>query len=66
LAAASRAELGKRIDPDRWFCGEDELLHVAGRTYAFYSQWGGTGWLDAMTNLRNVFQDRRITFAPTE
>jgi hypothetical protein len=32
LATESRAELGKRFDPIRWFCGEDELLRVGGRT----------------------------------
>lgn len=65
LATESRAELGKRFDPIRWFCGEDELLRVGGRTYAFSSQWGGTDWLDAMTNLRDAFPDRGIAFTPS-
>ncbi|MHB1102646.1 MAG: hypothetical protein ACYC0C_07685 [Devosia sp.] len=64
LATAARAANGKRFDPIRFFCRDDELLHVGGRTYAFSSQWGGTDWLEAMTNLRDAFPDRRITFTP--
>lgn len=64
LATESRAELGKRFDPIRWFCGDDELLRVGGRTYAFSSQWGGDDWLEAMTNLRDAFPDRGIVFNP--
>ncbi|WP_114393766.1 hypothetical protein [Oleisolibacter albus] len=64
LATKSRAELGKRFDPIRWFCGDDELLRVGGRTYAFSSQWGGDDWLEAMTNLRDAFPDRGIVFTP--
>lgn len=62
LATASRVELGKGFDPIRWFCGNDELLRVGGRTYAFSSQWGGNDWVVAMTNLRNAFPDRAIKF----
>lgn len=64
LATESRAELGKRFDPIRWFCGDDELLRVGGRTYAFSSQWGGDDWLEAMTTLRDAFPDRGIVFTP--
>jgi len=64
LATAAREANGKRFDPIRFFCRDDELLRVGGRTYAFSSQWGGTDWLEAMNNLRDAFQDRRITFTP--
>lgn len=64
LATASRVELGKRFDPIRWFCDDDELLRVDGRTYAFSSQWGGTDWLEAMANLRDAFPDLGIAFTP--
>lgn len=64
LATASRLELGKRFDPIRWFCDDDELLRVDGRTYAFSSQWGGTDWLEAMANLRDAFPDLGIAFTP--
>lgn len=63
LATAARAESGKRFDPDRYFCGVNELMHVDGRTYAFSSQWGGGDWQEAMANLRDSFPDQEISFA---
>lgn len=27
-------------DPGRFFCAEDQLFHIHGRTYAFLNQWG--------------------------
>jgi hypothetical protein len=30
----------RRFDQGRWFCGDDELLHVGERTYAVSNQWG--------------------------
>lgn len=65
LAEAARAAMGRKFDPDRFFCEDDELVQVAGRTYAFSSQWGGSDWLQAMTNLRQHFPDARIDFQPT-
>lgn len=62
LANTARVAVGKRFDPIRYFCGEDELIRVNGRTYAFSSQWGGSDWLEAMTTLRDAFPDRRIKF----
>ena len=44
---------GKVFDPDRYFCEEDQLLRVEGRTYALTNQWGATtqdtidAWLTA-------------------
>lgn len=65
LAEKARAAIGRKFDPDRFFCADDELVAVAGRTYAFSSQWGGSDWLQAMTNLRQHFPDARIDFRPT-
>jgi hypothetical protein len=64
LAKAGRAANGKGFDPNRWFCGDGELVCAGGRTYAFSSQWGGSDWQEAMTNLRAAFPDRRIEFTP--
>jgi hypothetical protein len=64
LAIADRAETGKKFDPSRYFCGEDELLQKAGRTWAFCNQWGGPNWLEAMSNLCDAFPDHRIAFSP--
>lgn len=64
LATAARAANGKRFDPIRFFCRDDELLRVGGRTYAFSSQWGGSDWWEAMNNLCETFQDRGIAISP--
>ena len=66
LAHESRESQGKTFSPKRFFCGEDELVHFNGRTYAFSSQWGGSNWLQAMTNLRDQFADHEIAFSPSE
>lgn len=64
LAKEARAKERRSFDPKRFFCDDDELLRVGGRTYAFSSQWGGSDWQEAMTNLRAAFPDRRIEFTP--
>jgi hypothetical protein len=64
LATVDRAANGKRFDPIRFFCREDELLRFGGRTYAFSSQWGGADWQEAMNNLRDAFPDQKIKFTP--
>ena len=48
------------------FCGDDELVHFEGRTYAFLNQWGGRVFDEAMAALRDAFPENDITFAPTE
>jgi len=37
-----RAASGRVFDQRRWFCGDDDLLHVNGRTYAVSNQCGTT------------------------
>mgnify|MGYP003653491997 FL=1 len=66
LAKESRAKEGRSFDPTRYFCGDEELLNFGGRTYAFLNQWGGSDWKQAMVNLREVFHDKEIEFAPSE
>lgn len=65
-ASADREANGRRFDPIRFFCGEDELLRVGGRTYAFSSQWGGADWQQAMNNLRAAFPGHGIDFKPVD
>jgi hypothetical protein len=43
-ATAKTAIGGIVFSPNRWFCENNELIHVRGRTYAFSNQWGGEGW----------------------
>lgn len=64
-ATLSRADIGKRFDPIRWFCGDDQLVHFGGRTYALSSQWGGEDWEAAMTNLQRAYPQFGISFTPT-
>lgn len=49
----------------RWFCNDDELMHVGGRTYAFSNQWGGESWRDAMDRYVKGFPKFEIKFGPT-
>jgi hypothetical protein len=65
-AAKVRAEEGGNFDPTRYFCREGQLFKVDGRTHAFLNQWGGKSWLDAMTNLRDVYPGHGIVFEPAE
>lgn len=66
LAKEARVKEGRNFDPGRYFCGEDELLHFEGRTYAFLNQWGGRAFDEAMADLRDAFPDNEIAFAPSE
>ena len=65
-AMATAARGGSRFEPHRWFCAEDELFNVNGRTYALTNQWGGPDWLEAMRRLKENYRDAEIDFAPSE
>jgi hypothetical protein len=49
---------------NRWFCDDDELIHVNGKTYAFSSQWGGDDWRNAMNALKAQYPQFNIDFIP--
>ena len=63
-AVEKEAVGGPRFDARRWYCGEDELLHIAGKTYAFSSQWGGENWHRAMNLLKEKYPQFKIDFSP--
>ncbi len=65
-ASAAREAQGRRFDPRRFFCDDDELVRINGRTHAFSNQWGGTTWELAMTGLRDAFPEQAITFSPSD
>ena len=65
LAQEKASSGGGSFDRIRWFCDDDDLVHVRGRTYAFSNQWGGEGWHNAMALLREKYVRFNITFAPT-
>jgi hypothetical protein len=52
---------GKRIDYPRWYCDDEELIHFAGKTYAFHKMWGSR-WGTAMNLLKDNFPDAKIDF----
>ncbi len=57
---------GRRYDARRYFCGDDELFRVRGRTYAFSNQWGGAHWAAAIRSLADAFPQLSISYRPTE
>ena len=64
-ASEEAQSTGRVFRPIRWFCADDELLHVNGRTYAFTNQWGRR-WAEAMRRLVDAFPEHQISFKPTE
>lgn len=65
LAQEKALSGGGSFDRIRWFCDDDDLVQVCGKTYAFSNQWGGEGWHNAMALLKEKYVRFNITFAPT-
>jgi hypothetical protein len=55
---------GPRVDANRFFKNDDELVHVDGRTYAFTKMWG-TNTLAAVEALRAAHPDLEMSYAPS-
>lgn len=64
LAAAVRAADGRQFHAVRFFCRDEDLIRLDGRTYAFSNQWGGPDWEEAMTGLSAAFPQHEIRFTP--
>ena len=64
LASRKAESGGSAFRRQRWFCGEDELVHANGKTYAFSNQWGGDKWRKAMDKLRDAYPEFEIGYAP--
>jgi len=64
LAGIATSAGGRKFRANRFFCSEDELIHRNGRTFAFSNQWGGEGWLEAMSGLCDAHPDHEISFTP--
>jgi len=60
-----RERTGRVFDVGRWFCEDDELLHLHGRTYAVSNQWG-TATEDVIRRLLASFPDRGVKVVATE
>ncbi len=56
---------GQLFKPNRWFCGEDQLIYSGDKTYAFSNQWGNR-WHEAMKNLIEAFPDAKISYQPSQ
>jgi len=56
---------GARYKPSRYFTSDDELIHHAGRTYAFSNQWGGKRFFRALKALQDAYPDLGIAYRPT-
>jgi RecB family endonuclease NucS len=52
---------GRKVDYPRWYCDDEELIHFAGKTYAFHKMWGSR-WGAAMNLLKDNFPDAKIDF----
>lgn len=66
LAGELRESQGRPFEPRRWFCSDDQLFRHGGRTYAFFKQWGGPRFDEAMERLRDAFPGGGIDFQPVE
>ncbi len=71
-AAAFRSALansarngGPTLDPNRFMSGDEELIKVGGRTYAFTKGWG-TNTLPAMEALRAEFPEADIVYKASQ
>ncbi len=62
---SAAAEGGPTFDPHRYFCDDDEIFHVNGRTYALAKQWGVRA-VEAMNRLAAAFPEQEITIQPVE
>ena len=55
---------GKLPKTKRYYCGDDEIFHCRGKTYALSNQWGAKT-LDAASALARAFPQLNIGFAPS-
>lgn len=65
-ARRQSAQNNTTFDSNRWFCNDDELLKIDGKTYVFSNQWGGDDWLNAMNTLYSHFPGHEMSFKPSE
>jgi hypothetical protein len=56
---------GRKIEYRRWYCEDGELIHLNGKTFAFYRMWGNK-WGIAMNLLKDNFPEARIDFSASE
>ena len=63
LASEKASLSGASFSRRRWYCGDGELVHASGKTYAFSNQWGGQKWHKAMGLLKEKYSQFKIDFS---
>ena len=63
--SAQRRQGGGKIEYRHWYYEDEELIHLAGKTYAFLKMWGKR-WGSAMNILKENFPDKKIDFVPSK
>lgn len=59
FAVLCAAKPGKKFDPDKFFCADGQLVHSAGRTYAFAQKWGAL-LPKALKNITAAFAEKGV------
>lgn len=62
---AELREQGRSFDSRRFFCDEDELFHIDGKTYALSNQWGGQQALDSVEASIAKYGTGAVTYQPS-
>ena len=63
LALDERKKVNRSFDAKRYFCQDDELLNLSGRTYAVINQWTLEAFTELMALLSKDFPNLKITYA---
>ncbi|CTQ55193.1 hypothetical protein LP7551_03734 [Roseibium album] len=63
LAQLAAKNGARKFDRTRYYCADDDLIRRNGRTYAFSNQWGGADWADAMSTIKDTFDNHEIDYA---
>ena len=66
LALVERKKQGRSFDPKRYFCQDDELLKLNGRTYAIINQWTLEAFTKIMALLKKDYPNLRISYSREE
>jgi hypothetical protein len=61
VITAQRGAGGRKVENRRWYCEDEELIHLDEKTYAFIKMWGNR-WGSAMNLLKENFPDAKIDF----
>ena len=65
LANIEFGKTGRKFAKIRYFCGDEELVPLNGRTYAICNQWSEEAFLEAMSDFKHDYVDLNIEFSPT-